>query len=523
MYRFDLFFAGRPARRRRVGFCASAILLAAFVVSSASVADAQTQMRTQPRQDYYGQDDGYDTLTRGPIHEAFAEPISFDPEPGPRSPVAPPDPISEIPPQYAPAGANVTWIPGYWIWDEEVNDFLWISGIWRNIPPGREWIAGYWIQSQGGYRWIPGFWADNNRSQTVYLPEPPASIENGPNYQTAPSPDHLWVSGSWMWQHQRYAWRPGYWQPGRADWIWVPAHYVWSPRGYVFQEGYWDYDIERRGVIFAPVRFKQHSYRRPQFRYSPSVVIDLRTLTDHLFLRPRSYHYYFGDYFDQRYVNRGYRPWFSAHTSRKVYDPIYVHRRWNHRNDRGWDDRLRSDFNYRRQNVSARPPRAWAQHRASRPVSRRGARPTDRLRTVVGKALSTIVRRKHDPFDFKPIDDRRRDELSGRRDGVQQTRSQRREVESRTDGKPDRRYRTRTRPAHAPGYKSPVRSKPASELDDKYRPPARPTTPEVDKKVQAKRREAPKRKVDRRKDDKKDDQRDNRRDNRREKKRKDRD
>jgi hypothetical protein len=37
--------------------------------------------------------DGVEVLTRGPVHEAFAETITFDPEPGIVAPKAPPEPI----------------------------------------------------------------------------------------------------------------------------------------------------------------------------------------------------------------------------------------------------------------------------------------------------------------------------------------------------------------------------------------------------------------------------------------------
>lgn len=469
---------------------------------------AQTQGGAQPMQPVqgtYADNNAYiDTLTRGPIHEAFAEPIEFNPEPGPLAPTAPPEPIPEIPPDYRPAGANVTWIPGYWTWDDESNDYLWVSGIWRDIPPGREWIAGYWIQSQNGYRWIPGFWADASRSQTLYLPEPPVSVESGPNYQAAPSDNDIWISGTWLWDNGRYAWRPGHWVPGRPDWIWVPAHYVWSPRGYVFVDGYWDYDLDRRGILFAPVRFRQNVYRRPQFRYSPDIVIDLRTLTNHLFLRTNHYHYYFGDYFDEHDAKRGFRAWFTVGTSRKIYDPIFVHQRWRHRNDRDWEHRLRSDFDYRRRNAAARPPRSWARQRVvHRRDKERNASPVNRLRHIVGKALSTVVRRKHDSFDFRPIDEHQRRDLSRRREGIQHIRSQRREVESRRDGRPDERYRRRTKPAHGPGYRSPFRSKPVKELDKGHRPPKRVVSPKTNGSVKPERRAAPRKGKVIRKDDNK--------------------
>src|SRR4051812_36475341 len=71
---------------------------------------------------------GEQVLTRGPVHEAFAGIVSYTPEPGVVVKKAPPEPIEELPPEEKPEGDNVAWIPGYWAWDDERNDFLWISG-----------------------------------------------------------------------------------------------------------------------------------------------------------------------------------------------------------------------------------------------------------------------------------------------------------------------------------------------------------------------------------------------------------
>src|SRR5262245_5986531 len=71
---------------------------------------------------------GVDALASGPVHEAFAEPVVFNPEPGPVVPKQPPDPIEEVPPDQKPEGENVAWVPGYWSWDEERDNFVWVSG-----------------------------------------------------------------------------------------------------------------------------------------------------------------------------------------------------------------------------------------------------------------------------------------------------------------------------------------------------------------------------------------------------------
>ena len=155
-----------------------------------------------------GADQGIQVLTRGPVHEAFAEPVVYDPKPGPVIPNQPPAPVEEVPPDQKPEGSNVQWIPGYWSWDDGRNDFIWVSGIWRDIPPGRSWVPGYWDQVEGGFQWVPGYWAPDNVEQVQYLPPPPQSLDVGPS-SPPPSANATWVPGYWTWEGNRYVWRRG--------------------------------------------------------------------------------------------------------------------------------------------------------------------------------------------------------------------------------------------------------------------------------------------------------------------------
>ena len=300
-----------------------------------------------------------DVLAHGPIHEAFAETIAFDPEPGIVVPKAPPAPIKEIPPNEKPEG-DAEWIPGYWGWDGDRNDFIWISGTWRVVPPGRQWIPGYWAPAGGGYQWISGYWAPEYNNATTYLPEPPESVEVGPNVN-APSPDYTWIPGCWIWYNNAYAWRPGYWAMMRPDWVWVPAHYVWSPRGYVFVGGYWDFAVGFRGVLFAPVAFGVGVAWGSGFYFTPTFMINIGVFSNCLFVRPGYHHYYFGDYYATRYYRKGIFPWFSPHARRYGYDPIYAHQRWKHRNNPHWERNLQRTYQLRREDRAARPPRTFQQ------------------------------------------------------------------------------------------------------------------------------------------------------------------
>ena len=136
-------------------------------------------------------EEGVQVLTRGPVHEAFAETVTFDPEPGIVVPKAPPAAIEEVPPDQRPEGANVAWIPGYWAWDDERSDFLWVSGIWRALPPGRQWVPGYWGKSAQGFQWTSGYWADAKVSEVEYLPEPPATRRSRSQHRRAFGGQHL--------------------------------------------------------------------------------------------------------------------------------------------------------------------------------------------------------------------------------------------------------------------------------------------------------------------------------------------
>ena len=235
------------------------------------------------------------------------ETVTYDPEPGIVVPKAPPAAIEELPPDQKPEGDNVAWVPGYWAWDDERSDFLWVSGIWRDLPPGRQWVPGYWGKSAQGFQWTSGYWADAKVTEVQYLPEPPATVETGPNI-AAPSADSTWLPGCWMWQRGRYAWRPGFWAAAQADWGWVPAHYVYAPRGYVFVDGYWDYSVGRRGVLFAPVYFKRTFIRSPGSPTRRRLRSTWACLPTTSSCGRSIHHYYFGDYYAANYQAAGFYP-----------------------------------------------------------------------------------------------------------------------------------------------------------------------------------------------------------------------
>jgi hypothetical protein len=306
-------------------------------------------------------DAGLETLTRGPLHEAFAEPIAATPAPGLIIPREPPAPINEQAPDYRPEDSSAIWISGYWGWDDERSDFLWVSGVYRVPPIGYRWVPGYWNTVEGGWQWIQGFWISEQYVEIEYLPPPPESLEVGPS-SPAPGSDYFYIPGYWSQSPtDAYQWNVGYWHPMRDDYVWVPCHYVWTPSGCVFVDGYWDRRLPLRGLCFAPVTITNYTSLRPGWAYRPRIVLNAQLLLQHLFIRPRYNHYLFGDYYAFGPSRRDVVPAYLYHQSRGGFDPLisfYVAY-----NALQGQDMLRWYGNHHAQlqrNPSLRPPRTWA-------------------------------------------------------------------------------------------------------------------------------------------------------------------
>ena len=299
----------------------------------------------------------YEVLAHGPVHEAFASRYETDDEQHSVINRNPPEPIDEIPPESMPDGDNIVWVPGYWDWDEERSDFIWVSGLWRDVPPGQQWVPGSWVESQGGWQWVSGFWTTEQAQQVTYLPEPPPSQELGPNV-AAPGENYFWVPGCWVYENQ-YRWRPGFWSQAYPNWVWVPARYYWTPRGYVYTAGYWDYPPTARATLFNPIYFPNYRVRR----FRPRVVVPVGPLMVHLFVRPGYRNYYFGNYYGPQYLNAGYYPWIAAPTyynRRGFYDPMWNYYRYAA--GRSTFNQLLSWNQYYQYNERYRPPRSYRQY-----------------------------------------------------------------------------------------------------------------------------------------------------------------
>lgn len=301
--------------------------------------------------------DNIEVLARGPVHEGFAGPSDQMPQRASVLPKAPPAPVPELPPDQKPEGDNVQWIPGYWGWDEEREDYIWVSGFWRVPPPNRTWVPGHWQKVESGWQWVPGFWGGIEQKLFDYLPPPPALLEIGPSIP-APSANSYFVPGCWVYRDSRYLWRPGCWIDYRPNWVWVPARYVCTPCGCIFVDGYWDYPLCNRGLLFAPVCVRPGVYPTG-WCYTPRYAVSVDFLLGALFVRSTSCHYYFGDYFGPRYARFGYTPWFDCRHGRDYCDPLYSYYRL--RNDRDWEVGVRALYADRYNGRVAAPPRTLVQ------------------------------------------------------------------------------------------------------------------------------------------------------------------
>ena len=314
----------------------------------------ETVKRDQPQP-------GVKVAEKGPIHEAFAQPGAEVRGKEMTAPKAPPAPIAEIPPEIKPEGSNVKWIPGYWQWDENKNDFIWVSGFYRNVPPNRNWQPGKWIERDGKNIYTPGYWslATANNLKTD-LPEPPKSIENGPSTPTE-NPNAIWIPGGWEFRNSQFVWRAGYWAFPFQNMMWQPQQYVYNGSGYSCVPGYWDYPLEDRGLLYAPVYFDPQVLVNPNFTFTPQYGIGMGDpngwgnggLFGTLYTGPNYNNYYYGDYGnpfglggfgfggpgDPFFGYGGYYPWW--YTGGGFYNPLWRHYNWLNRGNRGWGEGAR--------------------------------------------------------------------------------------------------------------------------------------------------------------------------------------
>jgi len=368
-----------------------------------------------------------DDLLRGPVHEAFAEQVNSDPTPNMIVTLQPPEPVEELPPELKPNGREVEWISGYWAWDEDQDDFIWISGVWREIPQGFRWLPGYWTEAEGGFQWISGTWVSTQTTEIQYLADaPPETLELGP-VGVAPASDQLWIPGTWLWNDTRYVWRPGYWSAGYENWVWIPARYQWTPRGYYHCTGYWDYPVNRRGVLFAPSYFNRRFRSNRITRFTPRVIISTNLLTTHFWVRPRYRHYYFGNYYNVAYANRGLTPWYQYPQQRRAFDPLYAYYSRGQRSN-AYRNQLSVQFNLFVNQPNRRPAITFRDQDRWQHDGRREIRPND----LLGNRFQNLVdnsNRDRSGVQFVRLENRQREQVQQESRQLRDLGNQRRDVE----------------------------------------------------------------------------------------------
>ena len=219
---------------------------------------------------------GIKVAEKGPIHEAFAQPGAETRGKGMTAPKAPPKPIPELPPDTKPEGENVRWVPGYWHWDAEKGDFMWISGFWRNVPPGRDLAGGRVDREERNLDVHARVLASDRHEQLADRFARTAEVGRERTEHAArtirtrfgfPAPGSIATNS--------IVWRPGYWAYPNENQVWQPGQYLATGSGYSYCPGYWDYPLEDRGLLNAPVYFTEPLWQTPGWAFRPRFAFGL--------------------------------------------------------------------------------------------------------------------------------------------------------------------------------------------------------------------------------------------------------
>lgn len=147
--------------------------------------------------------------------------VARQPPPAPQVEVTPPSP-----------GRGYVWTGGAWQWNGDRH--VWSSGRWQQPPAANQfWVAGHWTQARGAWNYVPGTWRG---SMDARVAPPPQMQEQVP---AAPSPDHRWVPGNWMWNGSRHFWVAGHWEMHQGSASWEPGAWRLRGRTHAWVPGRW--------------------------------------------------------------------------------------------------------------------------------------------------------------------------------------------------------------------------------------------------------------------------------------------
>ena len=253
-------------------------------------------------------DAGITVEARGPIHEAYAQPVTATPQPGLIVNKQPPDPIPEEPPEQKPALDNVIWIPGYWAWDTDRSDFLWVSGFWRVPPEGRHWVPATGTRSMTAGSGSAASGCRRRRQRS------PMCRNRPPRWTTVPACRPRMTAAPGCPATGSGAPVASFGGPASGSVVrgagsGRPPRTTRTPCGYAYVDGYSDYPLADRGLLFAPVSFTQPLWTNPDWSYTPNYCVDVPGLLSSFWVRPSYGHYYFGDYYGAGYARQGFSPW----------------------------------------------------------------------------------------------------------------------------------------------------------------------------------------------------------------------
>ena len=177
-----------------------------------------------------------------------------------------------------------------------------------------------------------------------------------------PAADQVYSPGCWVYVERQYRWRPGFWVKCRPNYVYVPAHYNWTPAGCVFIDGFWDYEVQRRGLLFCPIRFTANVWTRPGWRFEPRFIVYPEVLLGALFVRPDYHRYCFGDYFGPSYVSHGFIPWVDYRLRTNIAETLFHQMAFLTRGvEANWARDMHKLYDDRRVGLAPRPPRSFAE------------------------------------------------------------------------------------------------------------------------------------------------------------------
>jgi WXXGXW repeat (2 copies) len=185
------------------------------------------------------------------------------------SPQQPPAPVAERPARRRPS-PRALWVPGYWDWDADRGEFVWIGGDWQVPPTGMIWVGGRWARDQRGWYRVAGFWRPRRGVRPdAASPSPPAWRKTGPpadhppdTIAPAPGPDYFFVAGHYEPDGDRLTWKPGFWARTQPGWDWLPARWTRRSSGWEFRAGDW---VREPGPTDLKVAVNRRPAADPEF------------------------------------------------------------------------------------------------------------------------------------------------------------------------------------------------------------------------------------------------------------------